>query len=187
MEIYLVRHTAVSIESGICYGQSEVFLRSSYPADIREVTNRLPGDFDAFYSSPSVRCQQLANKLNATQIILDKRLMELNFGNWEMKRWSEIPEEELVPWTRDFINHKPTGGESFFSLELRINEFIRELLQTRHNKVVIVTHSGPIRHFLKYVLKFPSENLFKIQIKPGQIIRLNLSNDKNTDALVGMA
>lgn len=186
MEVFLVRHTAVAIESGICYGQSEVFLRPSYVADIRKVTERLPGDFDAFYSSPSARCQQLASKLNTTQIILDKRLMELNFGTWEMKRWSEIPEDELGPWTKDFINHRPAGGESYFSMELRINTFIKDLLRTGHKKVLVVTHGGPIRHFIKYILKMPSENIFKIQVEAGQIVRLRISEDKNTDALISI-
>src|SRR6218665_495398 len=154
MEIYLVRHTAVAVESGICYGQSGGYLRSSYLNDIREVTARLPADFDAFYSSPSARCQQIAGKLSTSQIILDKRLMELNFGSWEMKRWSEIPEEELVPWTMDFANHTPPGGESFNSLERRINSFIEDLLQTGNKKVLIVTHSGPVRYFLRYILNF---------------------------------
>ncbi|NBA88224.1 alpha-ribazole phosphatase [Emticicia sp. CRIBPO] len=187
MEIFLVRHTEVAIESGICYGQSEVYLRPSYLTDIRKVTDRLPDDFDAFYSSPSARCQQLASKLNTTQIILDKRLMELNFGAWEMKRWSEIPEDELGPWTKDFVNHRPAGGEGYYALELRISTFIKDLLKSGHKKVVIVTHGGPIRHFIKYVLKIPSENIYKIQIEPGQIVRLKISDDKSTDTLISIS
>jgi alpha-ribazole phosphatase len=27
----------------------------------------------------------------------DERLREMNFGNWELKKWTEIPEKKLIP------------------------------------------------------------------------------------------
>ncbi len=186
MEVYLVRHTAVSVASGVCYGQSEVMLRPEFREDIRDVMKKLPAGFDAVYSSPSSRCQQLASYPGNTQVILDKRLMEMNFGHWEMKKWNEIPEGELLPWTQDFIRHRPPGGESFLSLELRVHAFIRDLLDTDYKRVLIVTHSGPIRHFVRYVLGFPAENFFRITVTAGQAVRLRIGRDKNEGALLGV-
>jgi alpha-ribazole phosphatase len=31
----------------------------------------------------------------------DERLLEYNFGDWEMKRWGDIDEVELDPWMQD--------------------------------------------------------------------------------------
>ena len=41
------------------------------------------------------------------------RLMEMNFGDWEMKNWNDIPPEQLNPWMEDFVNIRASNGESF--------------------------------------------------------------------------
>ena len=42
--------------------------------------------------------------------------MEMNFGDWEMKNWDDIPLEELNPWMQDFVNVRVSNGESFTDL-----------------------------------------------------------------------
>ena len=42
MEIYLIRHTSVSVEAGICYGQSDVPVAESFAAEAAQVRAKLP-------------------------------------------------------------------------------------------------------------------------------------------------
>ena len=42
MEVYLIRHTQVGIESGICYGQTDVPLADSFPLECKRVQEKLP-------------------------------------------------------------------------------------------------------------------------------------------------
>lgn len=93
MEIYVVRHTKVSIEKGTCYGQSDVPLDNDYIKDIIKVKNRLPHDFDKVFSSPLKRCCLLAESISTLEIEYHDSLMEMNFGDWENKTWDTIDQK----------------------------------------------------------------------------------------------
>lgn len=85
MEIYLIRHTTPDIEKGICYGQSDIPLKDTFPSEVKNILKSIPKHFDKVYSSPLQRCTQLANYIDQNNTI-DNRLMELNFGSWELKK-----------------------------------------------------------------------------------------------------
>ena len=86
MEIYLVRHTTPEVGKGICYGQADLSLSGSFELEMQRLKNFLPKTFDIIYSSPLQRCRQMASIL-ANEVEYDSRLMEMNFGDWEMKSW----------------------------------------------------------------------------------------------------
>ena len=103
MNITLIRHTEVSIEKGICYGQSDIELANSFEKEKIVIQNKLKPDvFDITYSSPLKRCKKLAKALFADkEIVYDNRLMELNFGDWEGKHWDDISK---TPQAKAFFN-----------------------------------------------------------------------------------
>jgi alpha-ribazole phosphatase len=86
VRIYIVRHTAVKIEPGVCYGQSEVDLDlENYAAALEDIRQKLSSvRFDVCFTSPSIRCSKLAGDLYGADFIKDARLLELNFGQWEL-------------------------------------------------------------------------------------------------------
>lgn len=47
---------------------------------------------------------------------IDAKLLELNFGTWDGRRWSEIAHAEVAAWTQDFLHHAPGGGESLAAM-----------------------------------------------------------------------
>jgi alpha-ribazole phosphatase len=59
----------------------------------------LDEDFDLVISSPSQRCCLLAEYFKF-DYKTDERLREMNFGNWELKKWTEIPKKKLIPGTK---------------------------------------------------------------------------------------
>ena len=152
MEIYLIRHTTPQIATGICYGISDISVSDSFADEAQRVLNLLPEKIDAIYSSPSFRCTILAEKINKnlcpdisykTNILLK----ELNFGKWEMKQWNCIDKTEFDKWAEDVVNYKMPAGESFFDMNIRVNNFIDELLNNKIKTVLIITHAGVIRCF----------------------------------------
>lgn len=179
MEIYLIRHPRVDIDSGLCYGQSDIGLSENFITEAQHYHQNLPTDFDIIFSSPLKRCLQLAKKLDRGEIKTDARLMEINFGSWELKNWNDIPQKEIENWSKDFINYKPGGGENLKEFHRRVLEFIAELNQTKAEKVLIVSHAGVIRCFWQYILDIPLENIMKIPIDYGEIFRIEL-HDKVT-------
>ncbi len=146
MEVYLIRHTAVAVEQGVCYGQKDVDLAITYPEELEEVKKQLEGiEFDAIYASPLTRTKKLATDIFGENIITDERIMELNFGDWEGKVWEEIKDPLLPKWMDDFVNRKCSNGESFVMLRDRVLDFWNEICQKHPRRVVVFTHGGVIR------------------------------------------
>ncbi|MDO9152608.1 MAG: alpha-ribazole phosphatase family protein, partial [Paludibacter sp.] len=148
MEITLIRHTSVNVDLGICYGQSDVEVSSNFETEAKRVAELLKDEkYDAVFCSPLSRCTILANFCGFSNPILDERLMELNFGDWEMKAWNDINDPQLRRWYSGWINEIPTNGESFKEQILRVSNFIFELHNTGYKSIAIFAHAGVIRSF----------------------------------------
>ncbi len=185
MNIYLIRHTAPDIASGICYGQTDLDVADSFFRDAEILQNKLKHILaPKIYSSPLKRCtllaEVMAQKLNTTDIKHDQRLMELDFGDWEMRKWEEIPRGSLDVWAEEHVTHAPPNGESFIALHSRAKSFLSEvILSNAYEDKVIFTHSGVIRALVAEVLDLPLVNAFKIQIDFGSVSKI-IFNDKLT-------
>lgn len=163
MEIYLIRHTNPQTDKGVCYGQSDIPLSPTFTIEAQKLLKHLPHSFDIVYSSPMSRCYTLSQLISPQQeVIQDLRLHEMNFGDWEMKKWSEINKTDLDKWMSDFVNVAAPNGESFIELNFRVNEFINELKKQSYQKAAVITHAGVIRCFIAKVLEMPLKNAFKI-------------------------
>jgi alpha-ribazole phosphatase len=178
MEIYLVRHTETVCEKGICYGQSDVGLQESYAAVFETILKQLPQEA-ILYSSPLQRCAILAKHILANtkidSIVEDSRLMEMNFGDWEMKNWDVIPVDDFTPWMNDFVNVRVPNGESFVDLHDRVVDFLdNELQQDNPKPVIIVAHAGVIRSILCSVSNLPLKNAFQNKVDFGSVQKIEL-------------
>jgi len=174
MEIYLIRHTTPKIEKGICYGQTDLDVTESFKSEANTIKLEL-GKLDndiKIYSSPLLRCLKLAKEISNSQPTIDKRLMELNFGDWEMQAWNDINQKELAHWMDDFVNVSCPNGESYKSLHTRTSEFINELQQQEYKKVLIVTHGGVIRSMLSYIKQAPLIKSFDTKVNYGDVFKV---------------
>lgn len=56
MVIYLMRHTAVDVPQGVCYGQTDVPLKPTFETEATQTAANLQGlSFDKVYTSPLTR------------------------------------------------------------------------------------------------------------------------------------
>jgi len=174
VEIYLIRHTQVDIKSGICYGQTDVPL-----IDQTFKIQSLPENA-LVISSPLQRCLQLAKKLNhGNPVKTDERIMELNFGNWEMQNWNDIDKDLFQEWTNDYVNIAPPNGESYQALFERCQAFWNNLIANEaYETVIIVTHLGVIRALLALILEMPLKKSFCIQNDFGAINKLKFHHNQ---------
>jgi alpha-ribazole phosphatase len=177
MEVYLVRHTETVCGKGICYGQSDVNIMEPYDAVFQSVLAQLPQDA-ILYSSPLLRCVLLANYIKdnseITAVNEDFRLMEMNFGDWEMKNWDAIPPDDFAPWMTDFVNVRVPNGESFTDLHDRVIDFMHELQTTDSKSVIIVAHAGVIRSLLCKISDLPLKDAFQNKVDFGAVIKIEL-------------
>ena len=185
MEIYLARHTITTADKTICYGQADVPVdtsqfKSSYPV----ISKKLPEKVDAVYSSPLIRCSFLAreiikDKYSNTPLHYDDRIKELNFGDWEMKKWDDINQSELDKWMNNFTTEKVPGGESNADLHKRVVSFWDELIQQNKNSCII-THAGVIRSILSIINNSELQNAFTLySINYGDVIKIATVNNSS--------
>jgi alpha-ribazole phosphatase len=172
MSVILIRHTAVVVEEGVCYGASDVPLASDFTQAADQLRAQLPPRPWRVISSPAQRCHQLAESLDA-KITTDHRLLELNFGAWELRRWNEIPRAQIDHWSEDFVHRAPPGGESFAALAERAEACIHEFIQLfPHETIICVTHAGVIRALLALRLGVALRDAFSLRIEFGGIYPL---------------
>ncbi|MDA6069385.1 alpha-ribazole phosphatase [Flavobacterium sp. AC] len=177
MEIYLVRHTETICEKGVCYGQSDVGLAEPFENIFENIVLQLPSEA-VIFSSPLKRCMILAEyiqkNIQANSFEKDARLLEMNFGDWEMKNWNDIPPEQLNPWMEDFVNINALNGESFIELHKRAGDFLSQISKEITTPVVIVAHAGLIRSILCHHSSLPLKDAFKNKVDFGQVIKIEL-------------
>ena len=152
MHLYLIRHPKPDVAAGICYGASNLTVPVEEQARVVSLlTPALPRGVPV-YSSPLRRCAEFAACLVAVlegdAVIHDSRLAEMNFGNWEMRSWNDIPRAEIDAWTDSLINYRPGGGESVMQVMLCVDAFVQVLRDQKHQEAIVVCHAGTIRLLL---------------------------------------
>ncbi|MBD5280278.1 MAG: alpha-ribazole phosphatase [Bacteroides sp.] len=176
MEVTMIRHTSVAVPKGICYGQTDVALAPTFEEEAADVKNHLHGcRFDASYCSPLSRCRRLADYCGYSDSVLDSRLLEMNFGEWEMLRFDEIVDPRLENWYADYINTRVPGGESFRDQQERVKSFLSEMATSGLDKIVVFTHGGVIMQTMLLTGMATIENVFAKQPAYGAVMRFNLS------------
>lgn len=174
MKIYLVRHTAVDVPQGTCYGQTDVPLKPTFEAEAEIVKNKLDNfSFDAVYSSPLSRCRRLSVYCGHEDASLQDRLKELSFGDWEMRRWDDL---NMGVWDDDWVTIPPPNGESFMQMYDRVSGFLEEIKETSGlENVLVFTHGGVISCARVYFEQADIKSTFDLMPQYGEIVEFEFS------------
>jgi len=138
-----LRHPRPAVAPGTCYGRLDLAEGPRAGAEIARALRRMP-PVTAVLSSPARRCRRLARRIARAagcEVQEDPRLLELEFGEWEGRRWQEISPGDLAAWRADPWTVAPPGGETFAELYARATA----MLCTAPAGAAIVTHAGVIR------------------------------------------
>lgn len=144
MRLHLVRHLPPLVAPGVCYGRTD--LATDPAAQVRALPAlqaALP-PAAPIYSSPLQRCTVLAHALGSP-VHVDARLMELDFGSWEMQPWDAIPRAAIDAWAADTAGYRPGGGDSVAAMAQRIAGFYADIQATGVQEAVVICHAGAIR------------------------------------------
>ncbi len=180
MEIYLIRHTMPAVPPDVCYGHADIPLADSFENDWLVLKSKIPANLDYVFSSPLLRCRTLAQRLTAKEQRIDLRLRELDFGDWEGKKWDELDQKELTTWMDNFVLTGPPNGESFQQLYTRTTGFWEELAELSFERIALVTHAGVIRTILAYLLSIPLKDVFQLSIDYGKVSLIEIDGDRRT-------
>lgn len=150
MKLWLLRHAAVKLEAGLCYGASDV---SADPALTQQaasaVAQQLPPRLPVRVSGLG-RAAQLADALRALRpdllaTVVDVRLNEMDFGEWELKSWDAIPRVAFDRWMADFGQIRFGGAESTQMVLDRVAAALEEQRLAPGDEALWITHAGVIR------------------------------------------
>lgn len=111
-------------------------------------------------SSPLRRCLETAERIaealpdvgDVAGVVVEPRLVEIDYGEWEGLAFSEIPADAWAEWRRDPA-FRPPGGESLAEVSARVADWCGE--QAAGGTVVAVTHVSPVKAAVAWALDAP--------------------------------
>lgn len=116
--------------------------------EVKESASKLKGRFDVIYSSPILRAKETAELVaaaigfDASSIVFDDRLMEINMGELEGKHTDEYT--KLFPTNSEFFTHSVKGVESRMSLKRRVGALLDDIEKAHSGKrILLITHDSP--------------------------------------------
>lgn len=155
-KLLLIRHPSVcrSVKDR-CYGRSDVPLGDEGLKQIPSIVERVKrvGTPDCLIHSGVSRTRILSNALvagTAIPEIEEPRLLERNFGDWELELWDRIYEQygdAMLGMVRSPRTWAPPNGETTFEMRDRVIEWFSSL-PAAPEFLVAVTHGGPIASLL---------------------------------------
>jgi len=154
-----IRHAPAIDPEGRLYGQRDVDCDCSDAAAFAGLARALPPDA-VWVATPLQRTIKTAAAIRAAGIdapepILEPRLMEQNFGDWQGQKRSEIVRHHLWIAAPDAT---PPGGENFVDVMARVRASIEHLSLTHRGRdIVVVAHGGTIRSALGMALNLAPE------------------------------
>jgi probable phosphoglycerate mutase len=142
IRVWLVRHGETQWNAEHRFqGVSDIALTDRGREQAAELALRI-GDrsFDTVWSSDLIRAVETA-RIVFGEPTIDVRLRELDFGDIDGLRWSDLSDEvrESLLEFKDFV---APNGESVAAMYDRIAPFMDELAHGDH---VVVTHGGVVR------------------------------------------
>ena len=177
-QILLVRHAQpTSNARGRCYGTLDIGLSVAGRAQAQLLARTLEqAPLAAIYTSPSRRAVDTAAptaQTHALTPIIDDRLRELDFGEFEGRTYGEIERSHPKLYRQWMLT--PTlvqfpGGESYTQLRARALAAIDEI-RTRHpgETAAVFSHGGVLRTVLADCLSMPADAIFRLDQRHGAI------------------
>ena len=176
MDVILLRHTTPDVPAGTCYGQTDVPLKATFEAEaaVAKAALEACGPVDHAYTSPLSRCTRLAAFCGFADAERDPRILEIDFGEWEMKLFDEITDPHLQDWFADHLHTPVTGGESFMQQYQRVSAFLDELRTRPWKRVAVFAHGGVLVSAQVYAGLVTPEEAFSALPPYGGLVRLAL-------------
>lgn len=186
MSIYLVRHGETDWNrEGIYQGQVDTTLNQKGKCEAERLGVALKDiKFSRIYSSDLLRARETAeiiNKYLNIPIFYRAELREMNFGRWtgiSIFDMEKVDPELFRKWQDNPWDVSPPGGETFKELTERVIKIIDEIFSIhRDENILVVSHAGPIKAIILYLLGANSKAYWNIRISHNTIVLLEKEND----------
>ena len=163
--LYFVRHAKTTMNAQKVWSGSVdcELTQEGITQTLESFSNYSAKDFDVYFCSPLKRTKQTLNLIveNAEPTIIDERIIERNFGDWEGQPYSIIDEETTELYIQGKV--QPPNGETYNEVKQRVLSFVTDLFNKYDNEnILIVSHATILRMvrdlFLPEMEKKPIKN-----------------------------
>ena len=180
--LWLVRHglTAWNSERRLC-GHQGIPLSAEGRMQADWVAQQLSAvQFSAVYTSDLVRAVQTTEYItrrspSAVPVISSAAWREMSFGAWEGLNYAQIARQfpqDLSFFTQPMLC-TPPGGEPFSALVQRVQDafglLVQAIASNMTGDIVLVSHGGPLRVLLCWLLSLPFEQQWRLSINHGSL------------------
>ena len=152
IDVVMIRHAPTAWnDAGRIQGQTDVPLSGKGRRTVAR--RRLPERFGSYriHSSPLARAVETATLLGLEAPVLDRRLMEMHWGEWEGSTRVALAAADPGGVAHNEAkgpDFRPPGGESPRELQARIVDWARSAAAGSPRGAVAVTHKGVVKAVL---------------------------------------
>ncbi|MEW5922083.1 MAG: histidine phosphatase family protein [Bacillota bacterium] len=176
-KVYLIRHGETEWNRQLRYqGQRDISLNEEGRRQAMLIADYLSQEnIEAVFSSPLLRARETAAQIAAKHglgIHLEECLLEIDFGEWEGRLYTDFEEEQRLIAERWFINPESVsipGGELYPAFRERVLAGYQRILHGNNKSKVLVTHAGVIRVIVSAVLEMPANILARLRLSPASL------------------
>ena len=188
LTVYLLRHgeTLWNADGNRYCGATDIGLTAKGIEQAHQVARELTGiSFDAIYSSPLQRASltaQIASGSLPEKVVIDQRLIEANFGEWEGKTKEEFIAENPGLWNAwcQSPGHARAGGNGETAMEVvnRVENFFGEVQKNYPSgRILVVAHNAVNRFYMTWKLGMPLKNYRKLVQENSSVTLFSLDSD----------
>lgn len=179
MPFHIVRHGRTEANAGgVLLGRADPGLDTVGTAQADALATAVPADA-VVVSSPLVRCRQTAERIAAVgnrSVTIDDRLMELDYGEFDLKAPADLGAETWARWRAD-PHFRPPGGETLHELGQRVAACLdhhREAAMS--GEVVLVTHVSPVKAAVAWALGVGIEVSWRCFVAQASLSRVSVTD-----------
>lgn len=168
----------------LALGRADPPLTANGATQAQALARRLePERVEVVRASPLRRARETAAPIAAAcgvEVVLDDRLIELDYGEWDSTSFQDLPPAELARWRND-PSFAPPGGESLHAVAARVADFCTEMMAGP--KLIAVSHVSPIKAAVTWALGAGEELGWRMFLDLASITRIG--GRDGTPSLVG--
>lgn len=178
MEIYLLRHGQTT-QPGTFTGVTDVSLSKTGEAQIHSIYPLLAeAQIEYCYCSPLIRCTDTVRLLKLVcGVSVEDDLKEIDFGIWEGLNYEQVRQKypvEIRRWEEQKDAFTFPRGAHIRKFNRRVHQWFDDLVNTGHNRVLVVAHGGVLRKGLSVLLDLGGETAFGLDFAEGAVSRVTI-------------
>ncbi|MEM8925904.1 MAG: histidine phosphatase family protein [Actinomycetota bacterium] len=180
MTLYVARHGRTEANAGgLLLGRADPSLDETGRRQAAAIAGAV-GRPTRIVSSPLRRCRETAEAIAAANgvdsVEIDDRVIELDYGAFDLQPLAEIPPEVWAEWRSD-VHFRPPDGETLAELGERVFAALDELRPAAaEGDVVVVSHVSPIKASLAWALGVGMDISWRAFVAQAAITRIGVGD-----------